>query len=294
MTMGRIQQDLLGLAEFAYRRLHTRLAGLTDEEYFWEPAPGCWTIRRQDDGSWRADGSDWPMKPAPLTTIAWRMHHLTYDVLAAERNATWIGAEPVGTLTKSDEPATAAGAIEQLERAYDLFKRNVAGADAETLAEPMGEIAGYYAKDTRAAFVLHELDELIHHGSEIAALRDVYRATRQADPFVEACRRGDRSAVTDLIAADPNLRTRHAALIAQLAGEKRWDAVRLLAENGFDVNASGGVTALHYAAGAGEIDVIASLLDHGADPTLRDTEFDHPPVEWARFFGRDDAVKYLE
>jgi hypothetical protein len=291
--MGRIQQDLLATAEFAYQRLHTRLAGLTDEEYFWEPGPGCWSIREQDDGTWRADGSEWPMKPAPLTTIAWRLCHLT-DMLAGERNATWIGAEPVGALNKSGEPVTASDAIAQLEQAYDLFKGNVAAADAETLTEPMGEVAGYYATDSRAAFVLHELDELIHHGSEIAAMRDMYRATRQADPFVEACVRGDRSTVAGLLAADPGLRTRHAALIAQLAGDRRWDSVRLLVENGFDVNASGGITALHYAAGAGEIDVMRLLLDHGADRTTRDTEFNHPAIEWARFFGRDDAVKYLE
>jgi hypothetical protein len=291
--MERVHQDLLDLAEFAYQRLRTRLAGLTDEEYRWEPAPGCWTIRRQDDGTWRADRSQWPMKPAPLTTIAWRLCHLI-DVLAGVRNATWIGATPVGNLNKSTEPATADEAVNQLERAYDLFKRNVAAADPQTLTQPMGEIAGFYAKDTRAAFVLHELDELIHHGSEIAAMRDVYRATRQADPFVEACLRGDRGAVADFLTADPGLRTRHAALIAQLAGDQRWDAVRLLVDLGFDVNASGGITALHYAAGAGELAIIELLLAHGADRTLRDTEFDHPPIEWARFFDQDAAAKYLE
>ena len=26
-----------------------RLDGLTDDEYFWEPAPGCWSVRRRDD-----------------------------------------------------------------------------------------------------------------------------------------------------------------------------------------------------------------------------------------------------
>lgn len=23
---------------------------MTDEEYFWEPVPGCWSIRRRTDG----------------------------------------------------------------------------------------------------------------------------------------------------------------------------------------------------------------------------------------------------
>jgi hypothetical protein len=26
-------------------QLRPRLAGLTDEEYYWEPVPGCWSIR---------------------------------------------------------------------------------------------------------------------------------------------------------------------------------------------------------------------------------------------------------
>jgi hypothetical protein len=292
--MERVHQDLLGLADFAVARLRARLAGLTDEEYFWEPAPGCWTIRRQPDGTWAKDGSRLPRKPAPLTTIAWRMDHLTYDVLALERNATWIGAKPAGTLDKTGESATAAGAIGQLERAYDLFRRNIAAADPETLTQPMGEIAEAYATESRAALVLHELDELIHHGSEIAAMRDVYLATRQADPFVEACMRGDHDAVTELLTADPDLRERHAGLIAQLAADQRWDTVRRLVELGFDANASGGITALHYAAAAGELAIIELLLEHGADRTIRDTEFDHLPIEWARFFEQDAAIKYLE
>lgn len=295
MTLGRVHQDLLGLADFAYQRLRTRLAGLTDEEYLWEPAPGCWTIRPDADGAWRPDGAEWPMKPAPLTTIGWRLFHLTYDVLGDERNATWIGATPVDrSLDKSDESATAAGAIALLERAYDLFRRNVAAADADTLADEMGTIAGFYARETRCQFVLHELDELIHHGSEIAAMRDMYRATRRAEPFVEACLRGDLAAVTEMVDEDPGLRTRHAALIAELAGNRQWDAVTLLVELGFDVDASGGITALHYAAGAGELTVIELLRKHGADPTRRDAEFDQTPAGWARFFGREDVAKQLE
>ena len=31
--------------------LRPRLDGLTDEEYFWEPVDGCWSLRRAEDGS---------------------------------------------------------------------------------------------------------------------------------------------------------------------------------------------------------------------------------------------------
>ncbi|MYR56243.1 DinB family protein, partial [Streptomyces sp. SID625] len=53
---------LLAQFDFAYTRLRGRLAGpvmdsgdgtetrtepLTDEEYFWEPVPRCWSVRRR-------------------------------------------------------------------------------------------------------------------------------------------------------------------------------------------------------------------------------------------------------
>ena len=46
------------------------LRGLTDDEYLWEPVPGCPTIRRQPDGTYRAD-HQFPIQGA--ATIAQRL-----------------------------------------------------------------------------------------------------------------------------------------------------------------------------------------------------------------------------
>lgn len=289
-AVERIQHDMLKTAEFAYQRLHGRLRGLTDEEYLWEPAPGCWSIRPADDGTWKPDGSPIPVKPAPLTTIAWRLDHLIF-VLEGERNATWLGATPVGTLGRAGAPKTADEAIDQLERAYDLFSRNMRAADPAGLTTPMGEIAGPYAEETRAAFVLHELDELIHHASEIAAMRDVYRALAGADPIVSAAERGDRAAVEERLAEEPSLRS--GPLVADMAARQRWDAVRMLAGLGFDVTASGGITALHYAAVHGERDIAELLIKHGADPATRDTEFEQDAAGWAEYGKHAEIASYL-
>lgn len=40
-----------------------------------------------------------------------------------------------------------------------------------------GKPAGRYGAASRRSFVLHVLDELIHHGAEAALLRDLYAAT---------------------------------------------------------------------------------------------------------------------
>jgi hypothetical protein len=59
---------------------------------------------------------------------------------------------------------------------------------------------------------------------------------------VAACLDGDRQAVESLLDADPGLRDRHATLVATAAAAARWDAVRLLADLGFDVNVAEGVS----------------------------------------------------
>lgn len=53
------------------------LETLTDEEYLWEPVPGCWSIRPAGPGGRGEFEQAWPdPEPAPVTTIAWRLSHL--------------------------------------------------------------------------------------------------------------------------------------------------------------------------------------------------------------------------
>src|SRR5438034_698143 len=41
---------LLVQMDEAYERLRRRLEALTEDEYFWEPVPGCWTVHRDETG----------------------------------------------------------------------------------------------------------------------------------------------------------------------------------------------------------------------------------------------------
>lgn len=54
----------------AWETLRQRVEGLTDEECFWEPVPGCWTVRLAEDGRWIVDYADPAPDPPPFTTIA--------------------------------------------------------------------------------------------------------------------------------------------------------------------------------------------------------------------------------
>lgn len=173
--MADARTDLISLSEYVYGRTRDRLEGLTDAEYFWEPAPDCWTICRVGPGRYRADDSDSPDVP-PFTTIAWRLWHLV-ECYGGIRNPQWLGIErqPGGFERADPAPATAVEAITALERAHALWQGLLEELPADSWWEPLGPVAGPYADDDKASLVLHQLDEQIHHGAELGVLRDLYR-----------------------------------------------------------------------------------------------------------------------
>jgi PhnB protein len=168
-----LRDELVGLSDYAWQRLADRLDGLTDEEYLWGPATGAWTVHPGPGGTWTWDFS-WPAPdPPPVTTIAWRLAHIAVN---DDRFRPWLGLAPApgrphATVPPTAEAALAAVALVKVERHQDLME--VTDAD---LWEKIGPVGGPYSDSTRVAWALHVLDEVIHHGAEIALLRDLYRA----------------------------------------------------------------------------------------------------------------------
>jgi hypothetical protein len=161
-------------------QLRPRLAGLTDEEYFWEPVPG-WNVRPRGTGTAPVQGGggaftiDWawpPPTPAPVTTIAWRLGHIVVGVLGA-RNASHFGHQPVD-YEGWHYAGTAAEALDQLDTAYARWVAGVAGLHEAELARPCGPAEGPFSEVPFAGLVLHINREVIHHGAEISLLRDLY------------------------------------------------------------------------------------------------------------------------
>jgi hypothetical protein len=290
-----VKRELVDLSNQVWQRTRARIDGLSDEEYLWEPAPGCWTIRQRDDGIWKADWPLPPPEPAPVTTIAWRLWHLI-DMYGEDRAPRWLDVPAQGTPIGLDDPdgqppATAAAAVALLERAHDRWDAHLGLVENERLDEVVGSVAGpEYADRTRAAYVLHMLDEFVHHGAEIALLRDLWRwqnTTIAVDPHVERVIRGDPGVLEAFTGDRPP-----ADLVDHAAGYGRWDLVIGLVQRGAPVSTTGR-TALHLAAGAGELAVVKVLLDHGADPTVTDPEYHATPLQWARFLRRTAVAEYL-
>ncbi len=54
------------------------------------------------------------------------------------------------------------------------WRSGVAGLSVDELARPAGSSEGPFADRSLAALVLHVNREVLHHGAEIALLRDLY------------------------------------------------------------------------------------------------------------------------
>ncbi|MET7447267.1 MULTISPECIES: DinB family protein [unclassified Streptomyces] len=193
---------LLDQFDLARERLTGRIAGpfvdsgsgtdvevppLTDEEYLWEPVPGCWSVRRRDTGpgpgataltgagDWGRDTAPHPHpSPPPFTTLAWRLSHLSElltlraDHTAGSRSLTRDDYRPVGD---------AAGALADFGASADAWRAALLGADDAAL-DTVGYSSYPHGSDPEDLFletVWWVNQEMLHHGAEIALLRDLYR-----------------------------------------------------------------------------------------------------------------------
>lgn len=154
-------------------QLRPRLDGLSDAEYFWEPAEGCWSVRPDASGRYVMDLIRPEPQPPPLTSIAWRLCHIIGGVFAA-RNARYFGGAPFDHATFA-YPSNAGDALSMLDQQYAVWKDGVAALDEAGLNSPARE---RFFEAPLAALILHINREVIHHAAEVALLRDLYIRAR--------------------------------------------------------------------------------------------------------------------
>jgi hypothetical protein len=193
---------LLAQFDWARERLTDRMTGpdgdsgtgvrieipaMADSEYLWEPVPNCWSIRPRaagpgpratvlvGAGGWGRDSAiPAPPWPPPFTTIAWRLGHLS-EMLTLRADYT-VGSH---ALTRDDYQFSgeAAGALAAFEAAAIAWRAALTSADDAAL-DMVGRSTYPYGSDSDELFidiVWWVNQELLHHGAEIALLRDLYR-----------------------------------------------------------------------------------------------------------------------
>jgi len=158
----------------AYAFMREQVEGLTDDDFFWEPAPGSWTVRRGPDGRWAADYPEPPHPvPGPFTTIGWRLVHVAESKLMYHEYA--FGDARL-SWPEIDSTHTAAEAVASLGRWQALLDDDLAATQEANLEQPRLTNWGEEWPTWRIFWTMIEHD--IHHGAEIGALRDLLRVTR--------------------------------------------------------------------------------------------------------------------
>src|SRR4051812_42998170 len=125
--------------------VHARphLEGLTDDEYFWEPVPGCWSIRRWGEshapiavggGEMVAEFEIPEPAVPPFTTIAWRLAHVIVGVFGM-RNASHFGGPAIDYQNAIYAP-DAATALADLDAAYATWTQGVESLGDAGMARP--------------------------------------------------------------------------------------------------------------------------------------------------------------
>lgn len=169
-----------------------KLAGLTDAEYFWEPVPGMWSIRPRAEAtaSHAAGGGDLVAEIAfpepdspPLTSIAWRLGHLSVGVFGIRASAHF-GDDSL-SYQNAVWPESADAALAYLDQQYALWMDGVRALDTDGLARLCGPAEGSEAASPFATLVLHINREALHHGAEVLLLRDLYRTSAAGRDWTE-------------------------------------------------------------------------------------------------------------
>lgn len=157
----------------------TRLDGLGDEEYRWEPVPGAWNVRvrratRQGCRPGRLGGGRRRLLLRPADADAGDDHRVAPRPprrrRARQAERPLLRRPPIGYGTY-DYPLTADRALADLDATYAHWLTAVRALDEPALRAPCGEEG--HGVDPMAALVLHIHRELVHHLAEVALLRDL-------------------------------------------------------------------------------------------------------------------------
>ena len=182
-----VLRAVLGQIEYWWKGgFRPRLRGLTDDEYLWEPAPGCWTLHPLGDGLVRYDHEWPPPRPSPLTTVAWRLCHIGVGCLANRTARLYPDSAPWAFTARQWEaplpfPMSADGAVAFLDEWWEAWRDGLVRAGNDGLWEPIGDREWDIPEmqlgtdDPVIGLVLHVHRELMHHGAEVCLLRDLYR-----------------------------------------------------------------------------------------------------------------------
>jgi hypothetical protein len=166
-----------GQLRYAWETSRWLLEGIDEDEYFWEPAPLSWSVRRRGPavqgwgkGDFVCEDAFLPPDPLPVATIAWRVVHLA---AWTDIYRHWTFGDERPTLLDAHVPGTAAEGVSWLHDAQDRFMAAFESLDDASVHELRPAHWGESLPVVHLVTTM--LTEHVHHIAEVGVLRDLRR-----------------------------------------------------------------------------------------------------------------------
>ena len=204
-------------------------------------------------------------------------------------------------------------------RGVDAWFKRLGGQDegpGEMLQQQMGWAAKYNQMERMRLLIEHGVDvniadtRLRRKPYELALLNGNFEMAQyllaqgakqtqlsEVDAFAAACQSADEVRARSLLGKNPRLIDQlgdeRCELLNRAAESDKRDAIRLMVQLGFDLNEIRRTAPLHLAAAGSNLEMVKLLIELGADPLLRDTEFNATPLGWADYNHRTENALFL-
>lgn len=163
--------SLLAEMDESYSFLVEGVEGLTDEEFFWQPVPDCWSVFCGPNGRWTYHYEEPDPVPSPVTTIGWRLVHIALCKVIYHE---WAFGPAKLDFVTIDNPHDTASAKAMLERGHSLLRSDLVSTGEEGLASEVLTNWGEAWPAWRIFRTMIQHDD--RHGAEIRLLRDLFRS----------------------------------------------------------------------------------------------------------------------
>ena len=92
--MAGIADSMADVFDYVWNRFQGRLAGLADDEYFWEPVCGCWSVRQAAGGVWVSTGRVATCRLGRHLSSSSTPPRSACSAIFTRTGPIWVAAEP--------------------------------------------------------------------------------------------------------------------------------------------------------------------------------------------------------
>ncbi|GAA2274201.1 DNA damage-inducible protein DinB [Streptomyces ruber] len=171
------RRDLLAWQfDFTWSLFEYHLERLRPDDFLWEPAALCWTVRRDAEGRWTPDWAETEPDPVPVPTIGWVSWHLGWWLSVATDHASGRPPRDRSDIAWPGEGEATVTWLRGLRQDWSQALDRLTDEDLDRAASFPWQDDGEHTVAHMAAWVNAELMKNVAEIGELRLLRAASRA----------------------------------------------------------------------------------------------------------------------